>query len=40
MLYGVLAARKGGLYKERCLNALSLQEIKSVFEAKKLKVAG
>ncbi|MEO8884495.1 MAG: helix-hairpin-helix domain-containing protein [Mucilaginibacter sp.] len=40
MLYGVLVARKGGLYKERCLNALSLQEIKSVFEAKKIKVAG
>lgn len=32
MKYGVLAARKGGLYKERCLNALSLQEIKNVFE--------
>ncbi|HWZ14863.1 MAG TPA: helix-hairpin-helix domain-containing protein [Mucilaginibacter sp.] len=35
MHYGVLVARKGGLYKERCLNALSLQEIKVVFEKKK-----
>ncbi len=34
MHYGVLAARKGGLYKERCLNALSLHEIKQVFEKK------
>jgi DNA polymerase (family 10) len=34
MHYGVLVARKGGLYKERCLNALSLQEIKQVFEKK------
>jgi len=35
MHYGVLVARKGGLYKERCLNALSLQEITQVFKAKK-----
>jgi DNA polymerase (family 10) len=35
MHYGVIVARKGGLYKERCLNALSLQEITEVFEAKK-----
>jgi len=35
MRYGVLVARKGGLYKERCLNALSLQEITQVFKAKK-----
>jgi len=34
MQYGILAARKGGLYKERCLNALSLHEIKQVFEFK------
>jgi DNA polymerase (family 10) len=34
MHYGILAARKGGLYKERCLNALSLQEIKQFFELK------
>ncbi|MGZ3871738.1 MAG: helix-hairpin-helix domain-containing protein [Mucilaginibacter sp.] len=32
--YGVLAARKGGLYKERCLNALSLQEIEQFFKTK------
>ncbi|MEO6631700.1 MAG: helix-hairpin-helix domain-containing protein [Mucilaginibacter sp.] len=29
--YGLLVARKGGLYKERCLNALSLQEIEQFF---------
>jgi DNA polymerase (family 10) len=34
MHYGILAARKGGLYKERCLNALSLQEIGVIFEKK------
>jgi len=34
MHYGVIVARKGGLYKERCLNALSLQEITKVFKAK------
>lgn len=37
MKYGVLVARKGGLYKERCLNALSLQEIKNVFDLKRSK---
>jgi DNA polymerase (family 10) len=35
MHYGILVARKGGLYKERCLNALSLQEIASFFSKKK-----
>jgi len=35
MKYGVHVARKGGLTKEMCLNALSLQEIKKVFEKKK-----
>ncbi|PJJ84531.1 DNA polymerase/3'-5' exonuclease PolX [Mucilaginibacter auburnensis] len=34
MHYGVLAARKGGLYKERCLNALSLPEITQFFKTK------
>jgi DNA polymerase (family 10) len=34
MHYGVIVARKGGLYKERCLNALSLQEITQVFKTK------
>ncbi|MGN8069162.1 DNA polymerase/3'-5' exonuclease PolX [Mucilaginibacter sp. SG564] len=35
MRFGVLAARKGGLYKEMCLNALSLPEITKVFEKKR-----
>ncbi|MDB5135808.1 MAG: polymerase/3-5 exonuclease PolX [Mucilaginibacter sp.] len=35
MHYGILAARKGGLYKEMCLNAFSLDEIKKMFELKK-----
>lgn len=38
MKYGVQVARKGGLIKEMCLNALSADEIKKVFEAKKPKV--
>jgi len=36
MHYGILAARKGGLYKEMCFNALSLTEITKEFESKKL----
>lgn len=35
MHYGTLVARKGGLYKERCLNALSFAEIAQVFANKK-----
>ena len=35
MHYGLLVARKGGLYKERCLNALSLHEISNVFASKR-----
>ncbi|WP_184541678.1 DNA polymerase/3'-5' exonuclease PolX [Mucilaginibacter sp. FT3.2] len=35
MHYGVLVARKGGLNKEMCLNALSLPDITKVFEKKK-----
>lgn len=35
MHYGILVARKGGLYKEKCLNALSLEEIKPIFDLKK-----
>jgi DNA polymerase (family 10) len=35
MHYGILAARKGGLSKEHCLNALSLEEVKTVFNQKK-----
>ncbi|HEY2583990.1 MAG TPA: helix-hairpin-helix domain-containing protein [Mucilaginibacter sp.] len=40
MHYGLLVARKGGLYKERCLNSLSLQEIDDVFARKRSSVAG
>jgi DNA polymerase (family 10) len=39
MFYGVIVGRKGGLYKERCLNALSLQEIKTVFDSKRSAVS-
>ena len=38
MHYGILAARKGGLNKEMCLNAFSLDQIKAVFDAKKVKI--
>ncbi|MBS1502159.1 MAG: DNA polymerase/3'-5' exonuclease PolX [Bacteroidetes bacterium] len=35
MHYGVLAARKGGLSKEMCLNAFTLEDIKKAFGSKK-----
>jgi len=35
MQYGINVARKGGLTKTDCLNAFSLQEIESLFNAKK-----
>ena len=35
MHYGIFAARKGGLHKEMCLNALSLQEITDFFKNNK-----
>jgi DNA polymerase (family 10) len=35
MKYGVLVGRKGGLYKERCLNALSLAQINDFFKARR-----
>lgn len=35
MQYGVFVARKGGLSKEKCLNAFSLAEITAFFQAKK-----
>lgn len=35
MHYGVIVGRKGGLTKDRCLNALSLQEIRQFFNKKK-----
>ena len=38
MHYGILTARKGGLNKEMCLNALSLKDITTVFEKKKSAV--
>ncbi|GAA4340447.1 helix-hairpin-helix domain-containing protein [Mucilaginibacter gynuensis] len=34
MHYGIHVARKGGLYKEKCLNALSLQQITDFFDRK------
>ncbi|MBM3401887.1 MAG: DNA polymerase/3'-5' exonuclease PolX [Bacteroidetes bacterium] len=37
MKYGTLIARKGGLSKESCLNAMSLEEISILFEKKKIK---
>jgi DNA polymerase (family 10) len=37
MHYGVLAARKGGLSKEMCLNAFPLEAIKGIFEQKRPK---
>ena len=37
MYYGVCVARKGGLYKEMCLNAMTLPEIESYFIHKKPK---
>jgi DNA polymerase (family 10) len=37
MEFGVNVARKGGLTKEMCLNALPLEEIKKVFELKRPK---
>jgi len=40
MRYGLLVARKGGLYKERCLNALSLQEIGKFFSQKTSVIRG
>ncbi|WP_121810740.1 DNA polymerase/3'-5' exonuclease PolX [Mucilaginibacter kameinonensis] len=35
MHYGILAARKGGLYREMCMNAMSLDEITKAFAAKR-----
>ncbi len=40
MQYGVFAARKGGLSKEHCLNALSLAEITAYFKKKKVIKTG
>lgn len=38
MHFGVLAARKGGLYKEMCFNALNCEEISTWFNQKKSHV--
>jgi DNA polymerase (family 10) len=35
MRYGVLVARKGGLFAEKCLNAYTLDQITTFFESKK-----
>ena len=35
MAYGILAARKGGVTKENCLNALDLQHLQEIFLRKK-----
>lgn len=35
MKYGTLIARKGGLSKENCLNAMNLEQVLTVFETKK-----
>jgi DNA polymerase (family 10) len=35
MYYGVCAARKGGLFKEMCLNTFTLPEITAYFQSKK-----
>ncbi|HVV56241.1 MAG TPA: hypothetical protein VHC47_12985, partial [Mucilaginibacter sp.] len=40
MLYGTLIARKGGLTREMCLNACSLDEISTIFETKKKQMTG
>lgn len=37
MEFGVYVARKGGLSKEKCLNAFSLDEISHYFSSKKMK---
>jgi DNA polymerase (family 10) len=39
MHYGILVARKGGLYKERCLNSLSIDQIKQKFDERKARAA-
>lgn len=40
MQYGILAARKGGLAKHNCLNAMNINEISNVFKQKKSSVLG
>lgn len=38
MHYGILAARKGGVTKENCLNALTFEQIKEKFEQRKAAI--
>lgn len=38
MKYGTLIARKGGLSKENCLNAMPLEQITKIFEQQKTKL--
>ncbi|MDT3405051.1 helix-hairpin-helix domain-containing protein [Mucilaginibacter terrae] len=38
MHYGILAARKGGVSKENCLNTLSFEQIKEKFETRKAAI--
>ncbi|ERJ59605.1 DNA polymerase/3'-5' exonuclease PolX [Sphingobacterium paucimobilis] len=38
MHYGIYVARKGGLTKEKCLNAFSLKEITQFFKERKAKI--
>lgn len=38
MEYGVLIGRKGGLTADRCLNALSLEDIQTYFDQRKAKI--
>jgi len=35
--YGIIAARKGGVAAENCLNALNLNEISAFFESRRAK---
>jgi DNA polymerase (family 10) len=37
MHYGIYVARKGGLFKERCLNALSVTDIAAFFKNRKIE---
>jgi DNA polymerase (family X) len=35
MYYGICVARKGGLYKEMCLNSMNVEDINSYFQSRK-----
>lgn len=38
MHYGILIARKGGLSKDKCLNAMTLDQVEAIFNRKKARV--